>query len=263
MSQYRHIAALGSSFAAGPGIEPMVDADALRSSNNYAHLLAAKLNAQLTDLTVSGATTATILDVPQLTMTGVEFPPQIQGLPATADLVTITAGGNDLQFAGSMLFEAWSRTDASSPLVAMMAPEFPHGIPLPTEESITAMAEGLIRVVTGVHLRAANARVVLVDYLTVLSNSSVQGHDWPCTPEQTAKFRQIQDAIARGYELAAERSDADLLRASELSQDHGLGSAEPWVFGFQPSVEKTVSSFHPNQKGMAAVADALAQLLGE
>ena len=55
--QYRHVASLGSSFAAGPGIEPAADRAARRSARNYPHLLAARLGAELTDLTVSGATT--------------------------------------------------------------------------------------------------------------------------------------------------------------------------------------------------------------
>ena len=61
----RVIAALGSSFAAGPTIEPMADVDAMRSTRNYPHLLAAALGAHLVDLTVSGATTANILRTPQ------------------------------------------------------------------------------------------------------------------------------------------------------------------------------------------------------
>lgn len=35
-----HIVALGSSFAAGPGLKPIANAAAKRSSVNYAHLLA-------------------------------------------------------------------------------------------------------------------------------------------------------------------------------------------------------------------------------
>lgn len=60
-----HITALGSSFAAGPGIPPQINRMAGRSSNNYAHLLAARLGADPTDLTVSGATLNNILLEPQ------------------------------------------------------------------------------------------------------------------------------------------------------------------------------------------------------
>jgi hypothetical protein len=37
VATYHLIAALGSSFAAGPGIEPVADAAAMRSQKNYAH----------------------------------------------------------------------------------------------------------------------------------------------------------------------------------------------------------------------------------
>ena len=98
---YQLIAAMGSSFAAGPGIEPISDPTAVRSERNYPHQLAERLGARLVDLTVSGATTANILDTAQQMVSGHVYPPQIDGVPADADVVTITAGGNDLQFAGS------------------------------------------------------------------------------------------------------------------------------------------------------------------
>ncbi len=262
MSRYRQIAALGSSFAAGPGIQPVADPAAMRSSRNYAHLLADRLGAQLVDLTISGATTATILHTPQVTMTGAQYPPQVHGLPADADLVTVTAGGNDLQFASSMLYAAWSATDLRSPIVTMMAQQFPDGIPVPTSSTVEAMAQGLGDIVREVRSRTIDARVVLVDYLTVVADATRTDGDWPFSAEQTASFRAIQDGIAQGYRIAAERTDVEVLGASELSLDQGLGSGEPWVFGFQPTLETAAWSFHPNEQGMAAVADALADLLG-
>ena len=261
MSRYRHVAALGSSFAAGPGIQPVADPAAMRSTRNYAHLLADRLGASLVDLSVSGATTATILHTPQVTMTGAQYPPQIHGLPADADLVTVTAGGNDLQFAASMLFAAWSRTDPTSPIVSLMAEQLSDGIPAPTPASVDAMAQGLVDIVCEVHSRAVDARVVLVDYLTVIAESTTTDDDWPLSTEESASLREIQDGIAEGYRMAADRAEVEVLRASELSLGHGLGSVEPWVFGFQPTLVTTAWSFHPNEQGMAAVAHALAELV--
>lgn len=258
MTQYRNITALGSSFAAGPGIEPLEDANAMRSTRNYAHLLAAQLGAQVTDLSVSGATTATILHTAQQTMAGVEFPPQVDGVPADTDLVTITAGGNDLQFAGSMLYTAWSRIQPDSPMVTLLADGFAAGIPEPTEESSDAVAHGLAAIVEEVRHRAKRARIILVDYLTVIDRDA---HTSTFSPSERASFLRIQEALGVGYDLAAARSGAELLKVSELSVGHGLGSVEPWVFDFQPEFERTASSFHPNELGMSAIADALAQRL--
>jgi lysophospholipase L1-like esterase len=251
------LAALGSSFAAGPGIEPVENVDAMRSSRNYAHQLAERLSADLVDLTVSGATTATVLETPQITMAGVEFAPQIDGLPEDADLVMVTAGGNDLQYAGSMLYAAWSRLQPDSPILAMLGQGQTDGIPEPTGRDVEAVALGLTKIVTAARSRAEHARLVLVDYLTVVESSS-GGAVWPFSSEETAAFGRIQDALIRGYEIAAERTGADLLKASELSTGHGLGAQEPWVFGFESSLERIGASFHPNETGMSAIADALA-----
>ena len=102
---YTHMVALGSSFAAGPGLEPVDDRAARRSSRNYPHLVAEALGSQLVDATVSGATTSTILDTPQ--RSGLrKFPPQIDAVHPDADLVTVTAAGNDIGYIGSILGRA-------------------------------------------------------------------------------------------------------------------------------------------------------------
>ena len=77
---YRRYVALGSSYAAGPGIDPVIDRTAGRSGRNYAHLLAQAPGAELTDATVSGATTATILNTHQRTL-GRRHPPQVRAVP--------------------------------------------------------------------------------------------------------------------------------------------------------------------------------------
>jgi hypothetical protein len=53
----------------------------------------------------------------------VNGPPQIRAAagPECRDLVTVTAGGNDLQFAGAMLYAAWSRFQSGSPMVPMLS----------------------------------------------------------------------------------------------------------------------------------------------
>lgn len=261
MTKPMMLAALGSSFAAGPGIEPVENIDAMRSSRNYARQLAERLGADLVDLSVSGATTATVLEIPQLTMTGVEFPPQIDGLPKDADLVMVTAGGNDLQYAGSMLYAAWSRLQPDSPLLAMLGEGQTDGIPEPTGRDVEAVALGLTKIVTAARGRAEHARLVLVDYLTVIDRTS-GGAVWPFSSEETAALGRIQAALIRGYEIAAAHTGANLLKASELSIDHGLGAEDPWVNSFESSLERIGASFHPNVKGMSAIADALAERFG-
>jgi lysophospholipase L1-like esterase len=262
VTEARTIAALGSSFAAGPLIAPVDDVAAMRSARNYPHLLAQKMGAQLVDLTVSGATTANILDTPQTTMTGKIFAPQIDGLPAGADLVTITAGGNDLQFIGSMLFAAWSKHAPGGPMATMLGQGFAGGIRIATAGDIQNTATGLAAIVAAVRERAQHARVVLVDYLTVVTEQTPAGDDDVFTADELRIFIGTQAALNQAYRIAADRSGAELLAASTTSTDHGLGSVDPWVFGFQPVMAKTAGSFHPNEAGMRAIADQLARMVG-
>ncbi|HEY5879797.1 MAG TPA: GDSL-type esterase/lipase family protein, partial [Nakamurella sp.] len=192
------IAALGSSFAAGPTLEPVADRAAMRSADNYPHLLAGLLGASLVDLTVSGATTATILDTPQVIAPRVRFAPQIDGLPVGADLVTITAGGNDLKFIGSMVFTAWRRHDPAGALTKLMRADYPDGVPTATPGVVAEVAAGLARIVAAARSRAPGARVLLVDYLTVLdahSGSAVVDF----AADELDAFRALQSALVHAY----------------------------------------------------------------
>lgn len=260
VSTYQLIAALGSSFAAGPGIEPVADSAAMRSERNYAHQLAKRLGARLVDLSVSGATTANIVDTPQQIAEGLVYPPQVDGVPADADIVTITAGGNDLQFAGAMLYVAWLRYEPEAPVVAMLEPMFPDGIPFPTEHAVEQATVGLVRVIDTARAKAPAARVLLVDYLTVLDDAS--GTASPFSAEELGQFLLIQSAIGQVFRSATARTGVELILASSLSSGHALGAREPWVQPFHQALAQTGGSFHPNQAGMAAIAAELERVLG-
>jgi lysophospholipase L1-like esterase len=253
------VVSLGSSFAAGPFLPPVVDADAGRSGRNYPHLLAARLDAELVDLTVSGATTATILDEPQTTITGKVYAPQIEGVPRNADVVTVTAGGNDLDYTGSMLFAAFRRLDPAHPANRMLAPRFPDGLREPSAETVAAAEAGLVRIVASVFERTESARVVLVDYLTVVGDGASGAALFDDAERDL--LLATRTALEGAYERAADRSGAELLRVSDLSRDHCLDSPEPWITGLLAKPAVSAGSFHPNALGMERVAEALAGLL--
>ena len=259
MPRYELIAALGSSFAAGPGIEPVVNPAAMRSGKNYPHQLAQCIGARLVDLTVSGATTANLLDTPQQSIDGVEFPPQLDGVPADADVVTITAGGNDLGFISGLLYVAWSRVDPTSPILSMLE-GVPRGGPAqPTDRALKGATEGLCRVVERVRGKAARARIFLVDYLHPLDAASTSAT--PFDQGEIAGFLSVQRAIDQVFRDAARRSGAELIVASSLSAGHALGSSTPWVQPFHDVLAEAAGSFHPNEAGMTAIATALQSAL--
>lgn len=259
---FRHIASLGSSFAAGPGIEPLADRAAMRSARNYPHLLAERLGADLTDLTVSGATTRTILDTPQR-MRGHVFPPQIQGLPADSDLVTITAGGNDLGYAASMIASGYAGRLSSRALTRPFGMLLARrGVPAPTAADVERAASGLVRIVEAVRGRVPEARVLLVDYVTVLGPGTVPGRDVPFDAGTLDALRRLGDQVTAAFALAATRSGAELVRVSDRSRDHALGSADPWAQGLPPRLRDLGSAFHPNAAGMRGITAAIQDHLG-
>nr|WP_237421993.1 hypothetical protein [Gordonia sp. SID5947] len=135
-------------------------------------------------------------------------------------------------------------------------------VPDPTNDDIERTADGLAEVVDAVRERAPRARIVLVDYLTAITDRTVAGHDVPFSAADLTKAQRIQAALHDAHLLARNRSGAKLLSASSLSEAHALGDPAPWVFGFFTDLNRVGASFHPNAEGMAAVAEGLRELLG-
>jgi lysophospholipase L1-like esterase len=250
--------ALGSSYAAGPGITPVLNAGALRSGRNYAHQIAGRLSLQLVDVTCSGATTANILTTPQRTLTG-RMRPQIQAVAADTTLVTITAGGNDVAYIGALTRGSFRAAAARrlrvlpGPLTARLRDPVSY---VTRPEQLAEVSDSLARVVSQVRRRAPAVRVILVDYLTLVGADAAPSARLPLSSGQLSQVRQTAAALAEAFARAAARSGADLIPASAASAGHGVGSAEPWVTGFQlgnPWRGGPVA-YHPNLAGMTAVA---------
>lgn len=254
------MAALGSSFAAGPGIAPAVDGPAMRSALNYPHLVADALGATLVDATVSGATTDTILHTSQ--RRGLRrFPPQLELVdPALdLDLVTITAGGNDLGHLGSMLRAGLAARLARHRVTRPLARRMRSRAEPVAPAQVDAATRGLVRIVEEVALRAPRARILLVDYLTIIGPDTRGSRSAPFTPDELDRFRDTAAHLAQAFRTAAQDSVGELIEASTLSAEHAVDAVEPWVNGLDIGLPPTriAASFHPNAAGMRAVADAI------
>lgn len=256
-----HIVALGSSFAAGPGIAPIIDRTAWRSGNNYAHLLAKKLDARLTDVTSSGATLLNILDQPQKHMLS-SSPPQLEGLPPDATIVMLTAGGNDMGYIGGMVMDAVKASLHSVPILGELFPPDQHE----QEEhlNVDQVVDRFVKVIDGIRSRAAQATIYLVEYLTVLGPDAKPGAENPLTQEQIRHHRNMAQSLAQAYQATATlRPEVKLVKMVERSQDHGVGSANPWMCGFTTSMllggvmSQGGWVYHPNSQGHEVMAEAL------
>ena len=247
---------MGSSFAAGPGIPDYYETPALpcaRSTGNYAHLLAARLNLALTDVSCSGATTAHLTG-PRAVATGASFPPQLDALTPDTRLVTITIGGNDISYisrlnaAGCNMLAAQSFDKEKCPSVTA-----------PDEAAYAALTTAMDGIAKEVRRRSPTARLVFVDYLTILPETG------DCDALRLFDFdaevsRSVARRLATITAQVAANNAADIVKASDLSSDHNTCSANPWLNGY-PVWDKSGTPLHPNAKGMIAIADALEKLL--
>jgi lysophospholipase L1-like esterase len=250
--------ALGSSFAAGPGIpkpDPASSARCARSTENYAHLFAAERGLTLRDVSCSGATTADVLQGNHA------LPPQLDAVTPAARLVTVTVGGNDVFFIGSLY--GWSCANAPARAAGFWQRVCSVKTPEEVETAFASLDEHLRAIVTAVHQRAPAARVIFVDYVTVVPATGSCPERLPLTAAQLDVARTIAARLAAATEKAASATGAEVLKASLLSAAHDVCSPDPWVTGFtfpqDPGSFQPIA-YHPNQKAMQAVAAKLQQL---
>jgi lysophospholipase L1-like esterase len=244
--------ALGSSMAAGPGIRPAAPGAPFgsgRSARNYAHLVAEKLDLNLLDVTFSGATTAHVLAERQR---GAR--PQIEALDGSEELVTITIGGNDVGYVPLLMAAMLPRVARRLPGIGALFDRDAR------EQALDGVGDSLRAVGREVRRRAPGARVVFVDYLTLLPPAGV-----PAPPLSTADADLGRHVCARLEEAtasAAQATGCELVRAGQASRDHHGWSADPWAVGAGWPLPWRPTPFHPNAAGMRAVGDLIIEPSG-
>jgi lysophospholipase L1-like esterase len=244
--------ALGSSFAAGPGLRPRSPGSprhAMRSSINYAHLLADRLGLQLTDVSWSGATAAQIAE----RLPG--RPAQLEAVTADTALVTLTCGGNDVGYIPRLTLASLPRSMQHLMGLRRCIAEI-GDVPDEGFEALAGTFDGLLE---AVHRRAPQATVVLVDYLTLLPPEDTAADPLPAGV--ASRGRQTAERLATETTKAAARAGCHYLAASSASRDHHAWSVQPWTTGFR-LLPRGGAAYHPNAAGMRAVADLLVDALG-
>ncbi|MFT4043681.1 MAG: SGNH/GDSL hydrolase family protein [Gordonia sp. (in: high G+C Gram-positive bacteria)] len=246
--------ALGSSYAAGPNSDGPIER-CQRSADNYPHQVAKALHMRLIDATCSGATTLNILDRPQRRLATT----QIDAVTSDATLVTITTGGNDIDYIGRLVAMS-CQTARNEHLHA----ELPHSCvlrrrisPEPTPADYEKAELTIAQTVLEVGLRAPRAKVVIVDYLPVVAAGGQSCSLLPLTPEQIAETSRIFDGLAAATARAAADTGALLIQASRAGASHSVCSSDPWLRGFRRPIP-----YHPNPAGKAGVARLIVDALG-
>ncbi|WP_166252728.1 SGNH/GDSL hydrolase family protein [Solimonas terrae] len=249
--------AMGSSFAAGPAITTRA-ADSpwfcARSQDNYAHQLARLRQLSLVDVSCGGATTRHILGGGFLML-----PPQLDAVTSDTELVTITIGGNDIDYIGNMMALG---CDASTPWYLRRVGACRSRSVGRMEQDLRDTALRMGRIVDEIHRRAPKAKVVLVTYQTVLPDQGTCER-LGLSDAQVAQMRDIADQLADTTRRVAQQHGALLLDAASLTHGHDVCAADAWMNGMRPSRGLLGAPLHPTLAAMTAIAQALDALLDQ
>lgn len=241
--------------AAGPGIRPRADGAPWRSgrsARNYPHLVAERAGLELTDVTYSGATTAHVLSERQY-----GAPPQLAALDGSEALVTVTIGGNDVGYVPLLTVGSLPSIARRLPLVGGRIGEL-----LDRNERELALGrvfDSLCQVGRSIRQRAPHARVLFVDYLTLLPPPGQPAP--PLSGEHADLGRHIAATLERLTAKAAAETDCEVVCAAAASRDRHAWSSAPWVTKPGVPLPGRPAPLHPNAVGMRAVAELVATTL--
>lgn len=254
--------AMGSSFAAGPGVDHRAEGSppaCARSDGNYAHRLARMRGLALNDVSCSGAVTANLLDTPQAGQ-----PPEVEAVTAATTLVTITIGGNDVNYLGDLWNASCLQANAQMPQ-GMQHAGCKLWPPEKVEQGFRALPAQFQRIAQVIRARSPAARIVLVNYLDILPPMGECPATAPLSAADVVRTRALAARLASVTADAARANNLTLVSAAQATRGHDVCAAAPWVHGFQISPGKgdwTPAVYHPTAAAMQAIAEAIDHALG-
>lgn len=235
--------ALGDSYAAGQGAGPYLDA-CYRSDNAYSELADEEKAIDLVvNAACSGKTTFDVVNT------------QLRQLNKSTELVTITAGGNNIGFGDIINYCG---------VVLANLPPAPEcgGALYQAEVQLQSgqLKSDLVAMIQSVRAAAPNAKIVLTGYPYLLDPIPAGLTD------PAAQFIYIATDLANRLDqtiaAAAQEADAALTNDPQVQYvdvrsaflGHGALSPDPWInLGTAPD------GFHPNAAGYQAYFTALSQ----
>jgi lysophospholipase L1-like esterase len=242
--------ALGSSFASGPLIPEVADQSCLRSTNNYANIVARTLKLALTDVSCGASTTDNVVSIPQ----GVH-PLQIDAVTPDTKLVTITTGGNDVNYTASNLICASDGAQGNSCIASGSVN------PTDIETLLTQVGGKMVGMIEAIKEKAPKARIVVLPYPRVLPPSGT-----PCPPSvpmlaDDLKFMlDVSSRLHTAIKDAAKQTKVDFVDSyAPKGHDACASGSKRWIQGRDPST--TALTFHPNGAGMQAQAAMILKAL--
>jgi lysophospholipase L1-like esterase len=249
--------ALGDSFTAGPLIPLQIQPfGCLKSNNNFAHLASRELGIPLKDPSCSGAETEDMTN-PQGVTPGPN-PPQFDSLSAATTVVTLQIGGNDIGFSEI----AENCASATSPEGTPCQDHYVVDGRDELSERIQATAPLVGAVLQGIRERAPNARILVVNYASILPDTG--GGCWPQIPitEQDVPYvRGVQKELNAMLADQAAANGAELVDWYTASIGHDA-CQPPVIRWVEPVVPANAAApLHPNLLGMLGASELLTAAL--
>ena len=239
--------ALGSSFAAGPGIPEQLGTCG-RSDHNYSNLVATALELTLTDVSCNGATIDNIRNTAQR-----DLPPQIDAITPDTALVTVTIGGNDINYTSSTF--ACSGTAPDEHCTANLDRAA-------ISNELSQLPDELGEMLDEIKAKAPQAIIVLVTYPRVFPIDAASCSELELSAEDTAYLADLGQNLEQAFVSAASSRQISIADAYVRAAGHGpcATPAERWVNG--ASVADTGIRYHPTADGHIEMARLVLVALG-
>jgi hypothetical protein len=256
--------ALGDSFSAGTLIPNQVPPQGcFKSDHSYPRLAAPSIRLpKFVDVSCSGATTAHMTQA-QTLLIGDPNPPQFDALDNMTGLVTLTIGGNDVEYWSTIADACMSTTPAGTPCRDQFVVNGQDTI----SQRIAATAPKVAAVLDGIHQRAPRAKVFILAYEAIFPESPLTpGGPEGCHPQllyapgDVPYLRAKQKEINAMIQLQAAAHGATFVDTYAASVGHDA-CRTPTVRWVEPSVPNVGFKLHPNVAGMTGAKDALLLLL--
>jgi lysophospholipase L1-like esterase len=241
--------ALGDSFAAGIGGGAYAMEDCVRSANAYSELADdLKSVRDVTNVACGGATTQEVVKT------------QLALLDKKTDLVTITAGGNNIGFGAiitscGVALAGATPDDACGTAINGAMAQFQGG----------QLYSDLLSMIESVHAAAPNAKIVVTGYPYLLD--PIEAGRTDAAALFIYQATQLSDLLNGNILAAAAAADAaaehdpkvQFVDVRSAFLGHGALSPTPWINLIPTAPDEPVNpnNFHPNAEGYEAYFTAL------
>jgi hypothetical protein len=250
--------ALGDSYAAGPLIPNQLPPfGCLKSDHNYAHLAAPSIGLTLRDPSCSGATTDDMTQT-QNVEPGPN-PPQFNSLDGETKVVSLTIGGNDIGFS-----EVAESCITLNPFATPCKDKYDSGGHDQLAERIEGAAPKVAAVLQGIHTRAPNARVFVVNYPAIFPETGIGC--WPQEPIGWGDVPYLRSTEQRLNAMLASQAAANNATVvswyqASIGHDSCKTQLTRWVEPLIPN--ELAAPIHPNKAGMHGASAALVAAVGK